>query len=285
MEAMGMLPEEYEAEPKPMKGLRILRWPIAIALVLGIVLGAVIPRAFHHSPPLTKSQASAVAGALGLTLGELPSGWLSVPGASPIAALTGSGGSGAPSDSQRRQNQAIVAHFQACIGLSNARDRTFGAAGILPLVQVPSPSFFSRASIHAYEAGTATQYYTDPSNVAKDQAQMAILNYPVCLDQAIARMFVLGTVNNPATLAVPAHSVAIHAGEGVFVRSATAKLSIPNGSTKIPLWIGVTLIIQGHIEQSLYTYSPIGPFPTSETQHIVDQLVKQIQAGPVSSLA
>ena len=260
-------------------------WPVAIALVVGMVLGAVIPRALHHSPPLSKSQASAVAGALGLTSRQLPRQWFSVPVSSPVGALTGSDGSGTPTAEQRAQNQAIVARFQSCIGLTDAQDRTFGAAGVQPLVQVPSPSFFSRASAKADEAGTATQYYSDPANVSKDQAQMAIPNYAVCLDQALARMFSLGSVKDPSTLSIPAHGVAMHATGGAFVRSAIAQITIPHGSSSATAWIGLTLIIEGHIEQSLYTYSPLGQFPKSSTQHIVNGLIAQIQQGPVSSLA
>ena len=280
-------PEQVLDAPKAPKGLKVLIWPVVIALVVGMALGALVPRVLHRATPLSAAQASAYAGALNLTLNELPSGWISVPAEeAPISGFIGSGSSSALTPQEKVQNRAIVSRFQACIGLSNATDRTFGAAGVQPIAQVPSSSFLAAPTASAFEAGTATQYYTDPTNVAKDQAQMAIPRYAVCLDQAIGRMSMIGAVPNPAAAIIPAHGVTIAQSHGAFIRSAQAQLTFPgNGAASSSKeWLGLTLIIEGHIEQSFYTFGP-RQFPAAETQQIADQLAKNIQEGPSSSLA
>jgi hypothetical protein len=282
---LDLSPENVMDAPKAPKGLKVLIWPVVIALVVGMALGAVVPRVLHRAAPLSAAQASAYAGAVNLTLNELPPGWISVPAnAAPISGYIGSGSSSALTPQEKVQNSAVIARFQACIGLSNATDRTFGAAGVQPIAQVPSSSFLAAPTASAFEAGTATQYYTDSSNVSKDQAQMAIPGYAVCLDQAIGRMSMIGAVSDPAATIIPAHEVTITQSHGAFIRSAQAQLTFPGNGASSKVWLGLTLIIEGHIEQSFYTLGP-RQFPATETQQIVNQLAKKIQEGPSSSLA
>ena len=81
--------------------------------------------------------------------------------------------------------------FQTCIGISNARDRVYGAAGQQPNYQVQSPIFLTNA-LDGIELASTTQYYQTTTMVHKDTAEMSKSGFGKCFVESSASIDPLG---------------------------------------------------------------------------------------------
>lgn len=77
--------------------------------------------------------------------------------------------------------------FQTCLGVTNADDRIFGAAGQEPQYQVSSP-VYSSDQFGGVQVESTTQYYASTRMVAKDTAEMSRTDFGACFAQANANL-------------------------------------------------------------------------------------------------
>jgi type II secretory pathway pseudopilin PulG len=141
--------------------------------------------------------------------------------------------------------EKIIKKFQACMGVSNARDRVYGEAGQTPLYQVTSP-FFTTSKFNGMELATTTQYYSTPVKVRKDTAEMTKKPFGGCFvaSQAnILQTYAEASASSDVTSYQP------KTYEKGWSRGGVATLTLPeiNG----PLHLVIVEITSGHYEVTL----------------------------------
>lgn len=83
----------------------------------------------------------------------------------------------APSDNATWRK--ITTKFQSCLGVSNAKDRVYGAAGQMPDYQVSS-KIYGTTSKNGIELASTTQYYATTIMVHHDVAEMSKARFGTC---------------------------------------------------------------------------------------------------------
>jgi hypothetical protein len=80
-----------------------------------------------------------------------------------------------------------AALFQTCLGVTNATDRIYGAAGQQPDYQVSSP-IFNANSLGGVQLASTSQYYKTTVMVAKDTHEMSKSNFGSCFAKSSAAL-------------------------------------------------------------------------------------------------
>jgi hypothetical protein len=207
-----------------------------------------------------------------LTLNDLPSGWYKtsntilnylVPGPSKVYTSTTTT---APAKDTSFDKAASA--FQTCLGVSNAKDRIYGAAGQEPDYQVSSAVFNTNA-LDGIELASTSQYYHSTSMVEKDTREMTMANFGSCFATSSADIILSGF-----GLTNPASNVATNWQPTTFTkgwaRAGEIEFTVPSLSTKVHLVM--VIMTHGHYEVTLSAI--VGSFAKS----------KKVLAGLVNTL-
>lgn len=201
--------------------------------------------------------------AVNLTLNDLPSGWYSssssilnflVPPSKDVFTLTTTT---APARNSSFAKSAAL--FQRCLGVSNNKDRVYGAAGQQPDYQVSSP-VFNTNSLGGIEVASTAQYYNTSTMVKRDTKEMSMKNFGSCFVDSSAATILSGyglsnATTNVATNWTPKTFLKGWANGGVI------SLNVPGVSSKLQLVMAV--ITNGHFEVTLSAL--VGSFTKAES--------------------
>ena len=256
----------------------------AVVVLAGVVSLVLLGRSSHRAGE-SVAQARAQAARVGLRSSDLSSSWgADNPATAPLSGLLGTAPSTKVTALDRQMTTKITKDYQTCVGLNDAHDRFFGKAGVQPLAQVPSLPFSLTGSAGVVEVGTATQRYASTNDVEADQKQAARPAFASCLSQTMGR-FVLSGAGAKAIVATPGVTAQhLSAPLGVFVTGASAELSYPSPGGATPIEVGTTLLIAGHDEQYLYTFTSPGTFSDHERQVLIDILGARLAAASAESV-
>jgi hypothetical protein len=199
-----------------------------------------------------------------LKLNDLPSGWYKTSNTVPLGALvsppskiyTSTTTTAPPKNSI---GDAAASVFQKCLGVSNTKDRVYGAAGQEPDYQVSSP-IFNTNSLDGIELASTSQYYHSVVMVDKDTHEMAKTNFGSCFVTSSADiiMSALGATNPTSDVATNWQPTTFTKG---WTRGGVVQLDLPNVTTKVDLVM--VIITHGHYEVTLSAI--VGSFTKSET--------------------
>lgn len=197
-----------------------------------------------------------------LTLNDLPSDWYKtsdtilnylVPGPSKVYTSTTTT---APAKDTSFDKAASV--FQTCLGVSNAKDRIYGAAGQEPDYQVSS-AVFNTNSHDGIELASTSQYYHSTTMVNKDTREMTMSNFGLCFATSSADIILSGF-----GLTNPASNVATNWQPMTFTkgwsRGGVIEFKVPSLSTQVHLVMVV--MTHGHYEVTLSAI--VGNFDKSQ---------------------
>ncbi len=153
---------------------------------------------------------------------------------------------------------AAARAFQSCLGVSNAADRVYGAAGQEPDYQVSSHVFMTD-SFGGMQLASTAQYYRTTDMVAKDTREMSMPNFGACFATSSADIIMagFGTTNPTSDVATNWRPTTYSSG---WSRGGVVTLALPTISTKVQLVMVV--ITHGHYEITLSAI--VGSFTKSE---------------------
>jgi len=249
---------------------------LGVAAVLLVVAG-LIALLGHSSSPTGSAAASSSSRAAtaerNMVLHDLPSGWaVDSTATSPIGGLLSSGSSGAASASAKASFDAVAAAYESCVGVSHAADRIFGAAGVTPAQQLASSPLGSAGIDSFAEAGSVTQRYTSSADVRRDLAQIRSPRFADCFAEAIGRLM-LGGGSTAVAQSLPTTTETLPSSLGVYATGSDVTLSLPSGAGgTVPVDLGVSVLVHGNYEQTLYTFAS----PTTFDPTLRDQLVSTL---------
>ena len=221
--------------------------------------------------------------AVNLTLKDLPSGWSvsstqTCSAGSPLSCLFPSSSKVFTSTTVTTTAPAknsiwsrVTALFQSCLGVSNAKDRVYGAAGQQPDYQVSSPVFDSSSFAGTQVASTA-QYYHTTQMVRKDTAEMSRSAFASCFTTSNAALL-LGVYGQ----ALPTKDVSVTWRPVTFAkgwsRAGVATITLPGAG---PLHLVMAVATAGHYEVTLGAL--VGQWPEAKglVANLVNTLVSRI---------
>ena len=215
----------------------------------------------------------AAAAAMNLRATDLPAGWsadhLST---SPLGGFLQTGGSGPQTPAQKRVSSIVISAYQHCIGIPDAKDRVFGAAGVTPPVEVGGLPYARTESTAVTEVGTVTQRYASPADVAADRVQISSPRFPTCFGEALGRLATAGGEPTKARADLPTTRQVLRQPLGVTVTGADVTIPVASLTGSATAQLGVTVLVSGNFEQTLYTLTTPGTFPASLRQQLVGEL-------------
>jgi hypothetical protein len=228
------------------------------------------------------AQQLADARAVNLTVKDLPEGWTKtaqtalsylVPPSNQVFTSTTTT---APS----KPNTGFVAAaklFQTCIGVTNARDRVYGAAGQQPNYQVSSPIFVTN-SLDGIEVASTTQYYQTTNMVEKDTAEMSKSNFGTCFAESSAALILSG-YSQPTPTKFTASNWQPDTFTKGFSRGGVVTITIPVLSK--PVQLVMVMITHGHYEVTLSAL--VGSF--SKAKSVLGTIANTLLARETNSTA
>ncbi|HEY1825969.1 MAG TPA: hypothetical protein VGG21_08440 [Acidimicrobiales bacterium] len=208
-----------------------------------------------------------------LTLRDLPSGWyktsqtvLDYLVSPPNKVYTSTTTTTTPPKDSVFTEAASV--FQKCLGVSNSRDRMYGAAGQQPDYQVSSP-IFNTESLKGIQLASSAQYYRTTSMVEKDTREMSQTKFGACFADASAAIIMAGyhSTNPASDVASDWRPTTYDKG---FARGGVVTLALPNIPSKVQLVMAV--VTHGHYEITLSAI--VGSFAKAKT--LLDGLVNTL---------
>lgn len=214
-----------------------------------------------------------------LTVNDLPSGWYKtsntilnylVPGPNKVYTSTTTT---APAKNTSFDKAATA--FQSCLGVSNAKDRIYGAAGQQPDYQVSSPIFNTNAR-DGIELASTAQYYHSLSMVEKDTREMSRSNFGSCFAVSSADLILsgFGLTNPTANLATNWRPVTFTKG---WSRGGVIALTVPSLNTKVHLVM--VIMTHGHYEVTLSAI--VGSF--AKAKKVLDSLANTLLSRMTTS--
>ncbi len=216
-----------------------------------------------------------------LTIKDLPSGWYKssqtvlnylVPPAGQVYTSTTTT---APAKNTAFDEAAHL--FQTCIGVTNAKDRIYGAAGQLPNYQVSSP-IFNTDALDGIELASTTQYYQTTTMVRRDTAEMSKKNFGTCFAESSASLILSGFgLKTPSTFTASNwRPVTFTKG---WSRAGYTTVTIPDFSQ--PVQLVMVIITHDHYEVTLAAL--VGSFAKSKS--LLANLTNTLLARTSSSTA
>ncbi len=148
--------------------------------------------------------------------------------------------------------------FQTCVGVSNAHDRVYGAAGQQPNYQVQSPIFLTNA-LDGIELASTTQYYQTTNMVHKDTAEMSKSGFGRCFVESSASLILSGYKLPPPTTYTATNWSPVTFTKG-WSRGGVVTVSVPELGQ--PLQLVMVVITHGHYEVTLCAL--VGSFKKAE---------------------
>lgn len=140
-----------------------------------------------------------------------------------------------------------IAAFQSCLGVSNAKDRVYGAAGQMPDYQVSSP-IFSSSSFGGIQLASTSQYYATTTMVEKDVAEMSRAGFGACFARSNADLVYSGATGSSASLTGGVNWNPPTYARG-WSRGGVADLTVPGAGA--PLHLVMVVTAEGHYEVTL----------------------------------
>ena len=261
--------------PRP----RRFRW---VLLVIGIValLGAttLIVAQLLRSHARSSARADrAAAAAMNLRAADLPAGWSADdPATSPLGGFLSTGGSGHQTAAEKQVSAAAIGGYQRCMGISHRDDRIFGAAGVFPPVEVGGLPYGRLQGTALTEAGTVTQRYRSAADVAADKVQISSPRVPTCFAEAIGRMASAAGDPTKATARLPVARQVLHQPLGAYVTGANVIIPIGGLTGSSTAQLGITVLLSGNFEQTLYTLATPGTFSSILRQQLIGTLAARL---------
>ena len=158
----------------------------------------------------------------------------------------------------------VTAQFQRCLGVSNAKDRIFGAAGQLPDVQVSSPIFHTLVPAET-EVATTAQYYRTTTMVQRDMAEMSRANFGACFVAANATILLSQYASQVRSSHRGTNWTPVTYAKG-WARGGIVSVALPGVGT--PYSLVVAVVAGGHYEVTLSAL-----VPSSTDRQLLSQLV------------
>jgi hypothetical protein len=232
-----------------------------VAVVVLASFGGGIAAWFNRGS--SAEQELAAARHVNLTLNDLPSSWYKtsdtilnylVPGQGKVYTSTTTT---APPKEDTSFDKAASA-FQTCLGVSNAKDRIYGAAGQEPDYQVSSAVFNTNA-LDGIELASTSQYYHSTTMVKKDTHEMSMANFGSCFATSSADIILtgLGQTNPKSTVATNWQPKTFTKG---WSRGGVIAINVPTLTSKVSLVMVV--MTHGHYEVTLSAI--VGSFAKSK---------------------
>jgi hypothetical protein len=177
-----------------------------------------------------------------------------------------------PADSEFAKAAAL---FQHCLGVTNARDRVFGASGQEPDYQVSS-RIFTSPSFGGIQVASTSQYYKTTTMVDHDVAEMSRQNFGSCFVTSNIALVKAGL-----QVKIPSSNIGTvfrpHTFVKGWVRGGEATLALPN--TTGTLHLVIVVISSGHYEVTLGAI--VDQWPKSKT--FIANLASTLLSRTVSS--
>jgi hypothetical protein len=222
---------------------------VVVAAVLLASFAGGIAAYFTRANP--DAQELADVKSVNLTLNDLPSGWYTS-STSILSYLVPPGGqvytstttTAPPKNSSFDQSAAL---FQSCMGITNAKDRVYGAAGQVPDYQVSSP-IFNTNSLGGIELASTAQYYRTTTMVSRDTAEMSMTKFGSCFATSSAALILsgYGLSNLASNVATNWRPTTFLSG---WSRGGVVALSVPGVTKGLNLVMAITT--KGHYEVTL----------------------------------
>ena len=174
----------------------------------------------------------------------------------------------------------VVHSFQHCLGVTNAADRMFGAAGQFPVVQTTSKVFTS-ASGGGVQVASYAQYYASTSSVAKDTAETTKPGFGACFTDANADFIEGGalslsptvTTGQPLTVHTFAKGYRV---AGIATLTGASFAQATTGLASQRQHLVVVVMTRGHYEVTLMALCVNWPQQESLVQSLVNNMVARL---------
>jgi hypothetical protein len=278
--ATGRSVQGDAARPRPRRRRRWLLLVVGVLALAGAGALLVAPLVRDHAHRSAVADRAA-ASAMNLRARDLPSGWAADQrSTSPLGGFLSTGGSGHETPAQKKVRSIVIAEYQRCMRIPDSRDRVFGAAGVTPPVEVGGLPFAMVQSTALTEIGTVTQRYASTADVAADQRQIASPRFPTCFAEALGRFATAGTDPAKAKADLPVERQSLHQPLGALVTGATVTIPVTGATGPSTAQLGVTVLVSGHFEQTLYTLAMPGSFPAELRQQVVGELAARLAGVP-----
>ncbi len=241
---------------------------IVIALVVLVAsLGGVIAALLSGGPGLDTETVDAKNA--NLTVSDLPVGWSTL-ATGYLSYLVPAAGRVITSTSTTEPAVDVVApvvtaQFQHCLGVTNAADRVFGAAGQSPDVQVSSPIFHVLFPAET-EVATTSQYYRTTGMVRRDVAEMSRADFGACFVAANATVLLSQYASEVTPSKRGTNWTPVTYAKG-WARGGVVSVALPGVSTAYSLVVAV--VASGHYEVTLSALVP----SFAASRNLLDQLV------------
>ena len=271
--AAGRAPLMLRKEPKSSRkkwwGFGI----VGVVILAIVVVSLVVTTRSQNTAKPTAAQRAATA-SRNLALSDLPASWgIDDPTTAPLAGLLETGSSTKPTPAEKAMQRAIVSAYQACMGVSNEKDRVFGAAGVTPPIQISSSPIGYLDGSTYLEVGTSTQRYVSSQSVQADLVQLRSEKFPQCFAEAIGRMSSASTTTQNPTPTLEVSPQHLPQVLGVFTAGSNVTIAVPDGTgSTVPAELGVSILVTGNYEQTLYTFATPGSFPPALRNQLVQVL-------------
>jgi hypothetical protein len=256
------------------------RWPwvlgiVVVAGIAGLVTGLVVSSSSTSPAAKVTAEQRGETMAKNLVLSDLPSGWQrDDPSVAPLGGLLSVSSSGKESATEKHASSVVIGEFQSCMGLTNAQDRTFGAAGVQPIYQIGGAPLGLVSTNQELEVGSATQLYASDADVEADLTQLRSPKFPACFAEALGRLLEISVDPSMATASLQESTQSLPASLGTYTAGSNVELPVKGSSA--PIEIGVTEIIHAPYEQTLFTYSAPGTFSPALRAQLVSILAGRL---------
>jgi len=246
---------------------RAAAYAVVIVVLVASLAGGI---AAWFSSGTSGAQEQASASAINLTLKDLPRTFFTIgataletlfpPSTPAVVSTTTTTG---PVDTKFGR---IIKAFDACMGVSNAKDRVYGKAGQVPLYQETS-QFFTSKDYDGIQLASTTQYYSTPVKVEKDTAEMTKKPFGNCFVESqalILKTYAQGSAFSDTTTYRP------KTYEKGWSRGGVTTLTLP--SITRPLHLVMVEITSGHYEVTMGAL--VAKWP--ETKPFISNLVSTL---------
>lgn len=167
-----------------------------------------------------------------------------------------------------------AALFQNCLGVTNAKDRMYGAAGQQPSYQVSS-NVYATTDFGGTEVATTSQYYATTAMVLRDEREMKKSNFGACFAKASGAIVLSGFGLKPRANTVAVNwspSTLLHG----FSRGGVVNLAVPGVRTHLQLVMAV--VVSGHYEVTLSAVTNEWPSTKGFFNALVTTLLSRVSS-------
>jgi hypothetical protein len=225
------------------KRRRIAPAIIAVLVVLAAT-STVIVTSVHTAPSVNEKAAATLANITGR---DLPSSFNVVSG-SLLVDLVGKPGqvftnqTTTTAPGKNTAWYAITHTFQKCLGVSNATDRMYGAAGQMPDYEVTGTVFQSHDN-GGVEVVSTAQYYATTNMVTRDTAEMQRSNFGSCFVTSQA-----GLLDAALGVTMPTKDIGSTWKPLTFAKGFAIGGVAPVSALGVTLQLAVAVVTHGHYE-------------------------------------